>query len=594
MGDLAQTAMDAVTDGRVTFHPDRYARTYLDWLGVKRDWCISRQLWWGHQIPVWRAPADNPQAAALRSSGHFGGIDVAVQCCTEEQGDFVYVCLPPGHEDVEAKLEAAGFTRDPDVLDTWFSSALWPLSTLGWPEETPDFKTFYPTDVLITAREIISLWVARMVIMGLYNVGKVPFSDVYIHAMIQDGDGRPMKKSLGNGVDPLEIIASHGADALRFTLAWMTTETQDVRMPVVKDAATGRNTSPRFDMGRNFCNKLWNATRFALMNLEGVGQAEFDPKAMQVEDLWIINRSENALQFVDQALEDFRFQAAISAAYTFFWDEFCDWYLEAIKPRMLGADARSRAAAQHVLAFVLDRALRILHPFMPFITEALWEQLRTLCPERSLPNVAEVRPSELLICAEWPPHCDAFLEDSYDIASEFFREVRDIVACARDMRASLKIQAQARPRLIAKMDRAKADKLRQLRGVDEMICRLATVASFEFGPDVVKPTMAASSVVSASQTLQVSGKGSGYDRGEWDGTELYMDLEGLIDLKAERKRLEDNIAKERAYLAQIEKKLANESFVDRAPADVVDRERKRAAEVQEKISSLERNLAELP
>ncbi|GAH51177.1 unnamed protein product, partial [marine sediment metagenome] len=272
----------------------------------------------------------------------FGGRDGIAWRADETRSGFL-VCAReedlapdaiPGH-----RLE-----QDPDVLDTWFSSALWPFSTLGWPEETADLKTFYPTDVLITAREIITLWIARMVMMGLYALGDVPFRNVYIHAMIQDGEGRPMKKSLGNGVDPLDIVATHGADALRFTLAYMTTETQDVRLPVQKDAATGRNTSTKFDMGRNFCNKLWNAVRFALMNLEGAGDAKFDKKQLRLEDLWVLSRSERTLRFVEQELGAFRFQSSLMALYDFFWGDLCDWYLEAVKPRL--AEPAERATAQ--------------------------------------------------------------------------------------------------------------------------------------------------------------------------------------------------------------------------------------------------------
>jgi len=390
MADLAERAMEAVRDGRVTFHPDRYTRTYLDWLSQKRDWCISRQLWWGHRIPVWKGPAGSDLLDASRATEatpdkpalwrqEVAGTEVAVRQVVEEDGPVAYVCVPHGCTETEKRLEAAGFVQDPDVLDTWFSSALWPFSTLGWPEPTDDVATFYPTDVLVTAREIITLWVARMVMMGLYNKpradledhAQVPFSHVYIHAMIQDGEGRPMKKSLGNGVDPLDIVATHGADALRFTLAWMTTETQDVRMPVVTDPATGRNTSPKFDQGRNFCNKVWNAVRFALMNLEDAGKAAFDPSHLHLEDCWILSQLEKTRAFIDKELGAFHFQASLAGLYHFFWGSVCDLYLEAIKWRLRDSD--ERPTAQRVLAYVLDQSLRLMHPYMPFITEAAWE-----------------------------------------------------------------------------------------------------------------------------------------------------------------------------------------------------------------------------
>jgi len=616
MADLAEKAMEAVRDCRVKFHPERYARTYLDWLSQKRDWCISRQLWWGHQIPIWsqdlelpadvkpeKIPGRDPDARTIAAFDRKIGGDcfreylkgagryfLTLEDHPEKPGWIrTYFCMDEGAPEMEKRLEAAGWKRDPDVLDTWFSSALWPLSTLGWSEETADLKTFYPTDVLVTAREIITLWVARMVMMGLYNRQEVPFHDVYIHAMIQDGQGRPMKKSLGNGVDPLEIVASHGADALRFTLAWMATETQDVRMPVTRDPATGRNTSPRFDMGRNFCNKLWNATRFALMNLEGANSATFDRKQMRLEDFWILSRVEHTLRFVDRELEAFRFQSSLTALYDFFWSDLCDWYLEAVKPRL--ASEAERPTAQRVLAFVLDRALRLVHPFVPFITEAAWEGLNATMPDRSLPGMAEATPSERLIAAAWPAQTGALAEDSFEVAEAFFRHVQRIVTAARDIRAKLNIPHSARPPLLLKCDDGMKGSLDVIRGVNELVMNLAGVQSFVYGTNITKPPNCATAVVSAVIPM-TDGKGLGGARAA--GTaEVYMPLEGLIDLEAERKRLRERIAKEQALLAQVLKKLENKSFVDRAPPQVVERERSRAAEIRETIASLERNLAEM-
>jgi valyl-tRNA synthetase len=567
MGDLAEAAMEAVRDGRVKFHPERYGRTYLDWLSKKRDWCISRQLWWGHRIPIWYCPTCSE--ADLRAA--FAGRDDMAWTHDETRGGWL---ISTCEKDLATDAIAGHtLTQDPDVLDTWFSSALWPFSTLGWPEPTGDLEAFYPTDVLITAREIITLWVARMVMVGLYNkprpglaaAEQVPFHDVYIHAMIQDGEGRPMKKSLGNGVDPLEIIASHGADALRFTLAWMTTETQDVRMPVVKDPVTGRNTSPRFDMGRNFCNKLWNATRFALMNLAGAEGARFDAAALRLEDRWILSRTEQVRRAVTDELEAFHFQAAISAAYSFFWDELCDWYLEAVKPRM--AVEAERGTAQRVLAFVLDRALRLLHPFIPFITEAAWEGLSATIGDRGLPGVAEAAPSERLILAAWPQAIPAMVDEE---AEARFAAVMEVVRAVRNIRTKMQIHPGARLTAFVKTDAAKARVLAETEGLSR---RLAGLERLEAGPGIEKPAHAAAEVVS--------------------GAEVYVSLEGLIDLAAERKRLEERIAKDRAYLGQIEKKLENKNFVDRAPAEVVERERTRAQEIRDAIAATERNLAEL-
>ncbi|MGB2755128.1 MAG: valine--tRNA ligase [Phycisphaerae bacterium] len=563
MADLAEAAMEAVepkdgSEPHVKFHPERYARGYLDWLGQKRDWCISRQLWWGHRIPIWSCPTCTQKDLEKA----FGGRDGIAWRADETRGGFL---LCAREEDLAADaIPGHRLEQDPDVLDTWFSSALWPFSTLGWPEATADLKTFYPTDVLVTAREIITLWVARMVMMGLYALGDVPFRDVYIHAMIQDGEGRPMKKSLGNGVDPLDIVATHGADALRFTLAYMTTETQDVRLPVQKDAATGRNTSPKFDMGRNFCNKLWNAVRFALMNLEGAEAAKFDKKQLRLEDLWVLSRSERTLRFVEQELGAFRFQSSLMALYDFFWGDLCDWYLEAVKPRL--AEPAERATAQRVLAFVLDRALRMLHPFVPFITEAAWEGLNGMLRDRSLPGLADAPPSERLIAARWPGRADALANEA---AEEQFTLRKDLIEGARRAKAE---SGQATSEAVVYFPDA-GDKKRFVADTFLEYGRLAGVADVRT-EDVPQGYACASSYVPSS------------------------DLTARVPIaqdkaQRERERLNRQIEENRRYLQSIEKKLANEKFVARAPAEVVERERARADEVRTTIAALEKNLADL-
>jgi valyl-tRNA synthetase len=559
MGDLAEKAMDAVRDGRVTIHPDRYARTYLDWLSQKRDWCISRQLWWGHRIPIWHSATCSE--ADLRAA--FAGRDDIAWTPDEARGGYLISARDtdlaagavPGH-----RVE-----QDPDVLDTWFSSALWPFSTLGWPGPTADLKAFYPTDVLITAREIITLWVARMVMMGLYNLGQVPFADVYIHAMIQDGEGRPMKKSLGNGVDPLEVVASHGADALRFTLAWMTTETQDVRMPVVKDAATGRNTSPRFDMGRNFCNKLWNAVRFALMNLEGAGGAPFDPQALRLEDRWILSRTEQARRAATEELEAFRFQGAIATLYAFFWDELCDWYLEAVKPRL--ADPRERPTAQRVLAFVVDRALRLLHPFIPFITEAAWEGVNATVRDRSLPGLADAPPSVRLIMARWPEPADRLIDEE---AERQFGLRRDLILAVRKAKAESGQSASQVDVYVPEPG-----------GREELIAAtfrdyglLAAVREVHIGQRPPAGQVAAAEFVAAI------------------GGSVYVPMPEEM-VRKERARLDKDIADKQRLLGTIEAKLGNTQFTGRAPPEVVQRERGRAEEARTAIAALRKRRAEL-
>jgi len=588
MADLAERAMEAVRDGRVRFHPDRYASAYLDWLSQKRDWCISRQLWWGHRIPVWRGPADSPLLDAAQVSAadadapalwqqEVDGVEVAVRLTTEAESRVAFVCVPHGHEETEQHLEAAGFEQDPDVLDTWFSSALWPFSTLGWPEETDDLRSFYPTDVLVTAREIITLWVARMVVMGLYNQpatikegyepgrDDVPFADVYIHAMIQDGTGRPMKKSLGNGVDPLDVVATHGADALRFTLAWMTTETQDVRMPVETDPETGRNTSPKFNMGRNFCNKVWNAVRFALMNLQGAGEAAFDAGRLRLEDRWILSRTERIARKVTGELEAFHFQASLMALYDFFWHDLCDWYLEAVKPRL--ADAAERPTAQRVLAFVVDRALRLLHPYVPFITEAAWEGLSATVADRSLPGLAEAPASERLIAAAWPEPTDGLLDEDAEREFGFRQEVIDGVRRAKAESGQSASWVEAY--------------FPETGGRDDLVCaafddyaNLAGVTDVRVGEALPEGMVFASAYVGCL------------------GESAYVPMPAE-KVHAERERIDREIADKREVLERAEAKLANENFVAKAPRDVVDRERDRAEEARAAIDALQKRRAEL-
>ena len=371
--------------------------------------------------------------------------------------------------------------------------------------------------------------------MGLYHAGKVPFKDVYIHAMIQDGEGRPMKKMLGNGVDPLEIVHSHGADALRFTLAYMTTETQDVRMPVVKDPATGRNTSPRFDMGRNFCNKLWNATRFALMNLEGAAARKFDPEAMRLEDRWILSRLEHTRRAVEEELGGFHFQAAISTLYGFFWDELCDWYLEAVKPRLM--DPAHRGTAQRVLALILDRSLRMLHPFVPFITEAAWEGLGATLPDRGLAGLADAPPSPLLISAAWPAAAPGLIDDE---AEKEFGLRREIILGVR--------QAKAESGQSASQVEVYLPDAGRWRDLVEATFRdyraLAGVMAVHLGEAVPAGQTAASTYL---PTLAIS---------------VYVPM-GEEMVRKERQRIAKEIEEKRRLVASIEAKLANKQFTDR-------------------------------
>ncbi|UCG55611.1 MAG: valine--tRNA ligase [Phycisphaerales bacterium] len=563
VNSLAGLALKPLLDGRLRFNPERYAKTYQNWLENLRDWPISRQLWWGHRIPVWSKPGEDGQLPKdlLSSSTNVQFISMDT-----EEGVTTYACVGPGGQDIERELEADGWTRDEDVLDTWFSSALWPFSTMGWPDDTPELKTYYPGDVLCTAREIITLWVSRMVMMGQYCVGDIPFGDVYIHAMIQDGEGRKMSKSLGNGIDPLVAIDSHGADAMRFTLASMTTDTQDIRMPVVSmTLPDGRkaNTSPKFDIGRNFCNKLWNASRFAMMNLDGVDPAKFDRNKLDITDRWILSRLSGTVSEVTQALEQYKYSEPLSQLYRFFWNDFCDWYLEWVKPRM--QDQQQKLIAQNVLAFVLDQILRLLHPFVPFITEGIFQKLNEVAPVRGLEGLTQGEAADALVIAQWPESLDALRDDEIERRMSV---TQGPIRAIRDIRNTYNVGPAAVPTTSAN---APADVAKVLNDNAGLICHLAQVKEFVAGPRIVKPKAAASAVVGDVQ--------------------IYV--HGVVDLEAERGRFGKRKEEIEKAKAGVEVKLANESFVTKAKPEVVAQAREKLEQLQEQLKTVEKHLSEL-
>ncbi len=620
---LAQLAMDAVCHethaparerkacGKVHFFPARYAKTYLDWLSEKRDWCISRQLWWGHRIPVWSLPATMGKAEAAevfkkiaeyldRGVVAHQGFDVAGDA---ESLTHCFCPAPAVEEEFAALAEAHGFTRDPDVLDTWFSSALWPHSTMGWPEQTPEMARYYPGSVLSTAREIITLWVARMVLTGMYNVGRVPFHDVYIHTVIQDGLGRPFKKTLGNGFDPVDIIETYGADALRFTMASITTETQDIRMPMKRvKLEDGREvqTSERFELGRNFCNKVWNAARFAFMTLaadkepwasapadggpSASGRADEEPRAsaraarrpeqapatwnlstLPIEDRWILSQVSRAAVQVQDALAKFQFSRAATAARDFFWDSLCDWYLELVKPRV--REDRRAAEARQVLAFALDESLRLLHPFMPFITERLWRQLNEIAPQRGLPGVAELDAPEALTIASYPPAAGWTALSAPDVDA-VFDDLQTATRAVRDIRQTQNVPPKQKVDVVIKVP---ADRVASLRHEAHVIRQLARVGELTIGAEVDRPPNAATLVIGDMQIF----------------------VANVIDPVAERQRLEKELASLDKQIAVINGKLGNDSFVSRAPAEVVQRERNRLAHLHAKRETVVNIMSEL-
>ncbi|MBS3734558.1 MAG: valine--tRNA ligase [Phycisphaerae bacterium] len=584
VNSLAGLALAPLLDGRVKFTPDRYAKTYQTWLENLRDWPISRQLWWGHRIPIWSRDLELPANVSPEPTdrGPDAQVCAALDHCAGERwgarfsdaGRYhlwtashperkgwlrAYVCPAPEADGVEETLEAMGFQQDPDVLDTWFSSALWPFSTMGWPEETPEMGSFYPGDVLCTAREIITLWVSRMVMMGQFCCGDIPFADVFIHAMIQDGEGRKMSKSLGNGIDPLDIIHSHGADAMRFTLVSMTTQTQDVRMPVEEmTTPDGRtvNSSPKFDAGRNFCNKLWNASRFALMNLDGCPLFSDIRPREHLADRWILSRLSATIRDVTGAIDAFRFNEVGSRLYHFVWDEFCDWYLEIAKTRISAGDETPKA----VLAHALDVICRLLHPVAPFITEAIWEKLDAAAPVRGPGD----QPAEDLLCLAAWPHADA--ADRNEVVERHFAVIQEIVRSIRDARQ----QHNTRPsRQVDAVVEATGEIADVLADNVETLASQARLGDVRVAQDAGEPPSGAAVVTSA-------------------GAKVY--LLDIVDVAAEKARL----AKQRDELAKgiraAEGKLDNENFVEKAPAEVVQRERDRLAQMQRDLAAVDESL----
>jgi len=557
VNSLAGLALAPLGDGRLRFVPERYARTYQTWLENLRDWPISRQLWWGHQIPVWSKEGTHKNRCEHGTASTVMETDL---------GPVTYACVKPGFEDLEKAMVTEGWKRDEDVLDTWFSSALWPFSTLGWPEETPELRSFYPGNVLCTAREIITLWVSRMVMMGQYCVGDIPFKDVYIHAMIQDGQGRKMSKSLGNGIDPLVAIDSHGADAMRFTLASMTTDTQDIRMPVAPmTLPDGRivNTSPKFDVGRNFCNKLWNASRFAMMNLEGLDTEAFDATKLDTTDQWILSRLAQTIDHVTNSLEAFKYAEPLNQLYRFFWNDLCDWYLEWAKPRM--QDPNQKHQAQNVLAFVLDQTLRMLHPFLPFITEGIFGHLNQMAPTRSLKGLAECIGSEALTIAKWPESLSSLINPDVEAKIE---TVQETIRAIREIRNERNIAPGKKLIVTAK---APQDVAEVLKANAALVRGLGNLETFTPGTDLNKPGNAA---VAMAGTIEVY-------------------VHDAVDPSAEREKLEKQKEQIQKFLKGVQGKLGNENFVSRAKPEVVEQSRAKEVELKEQLAAVEKHLSEL-
>ena len=559
---LADKAARVVRDGQVRFIPERYTDTCLDWLANLRDWCISRQLWWGHRIPIWYC--SNP---ACYDPRQYQACEAGSSDAERSRRRFFFSTLqdPTGCPKCGGPVE-----QESDVLDTWFSSALWPFSTMGWPADTPELAAYYPTSVLVTSRDIISLWVCRMVMLGLFNLEQVPFRQVYIHTKILDGKGETMSKSKGNGVDPLDIIAKYGADAMRFSLTYMTTENQDARMPVksekTEDGSTV-NVSEKFEIGRNFCNKLWNASRFVISNLEGVADAE--PVAddeLTFDDRWILSRLADAAdRSTTQLEESYGFSEYAGTLYDFFWHDFCDWYVELTKPR-LAASGRTRQVAQKVLAFVLDNILRLLHPVICFETEELWQLLNEIMSDRSLNGRLPAPPSPLLITASWPEISQGYRELALE---SDMTSLKVVVRPIRNVRAQYGISPREKLHAVI----SAGDDAEALVRHIAFIKLTANLESVKVDRDLPKPPHSATVAVGTMR--------------------IYIPLEGLIDPEAERSRLTKRATELEKGVSAIDRKLASENFIARAPEEVVQSERDRHKALSDELAVIRAGLAEL-
>ena len=485
MEPLAKPAVDVVKNGEIRFIPDRMDKIYYNWMENIKDWCISRQLWWGHQIPAWYC-------------------DCGETIVSETEPK---VC---------PKCGGTHLKRDEDTLDTWFSSALWPFSTLGWPEKTPELEYFYPTDTLVTGYDIIFFWVARMIFSGLEHMDAIPFNTVFYHGLIRDAQGRKMSKSLGNGVDPLDIIAEYGADALRFTLVTGNSPGNDMRFSEEKVAAS-----------RNFANKIWNAARFILMNIEGKDIECTLPEKLFTSDKWILNRFNNVTAAVTENLEKFELGMAVSKLYDFIWDDFCDWYIELAKIRMNGADEQSADSARRVLVWVMSNTLRLLHPFMPYITEEIWQ---------TLPHDGEA-----LIVAKWPEYDEAL---AFPAEAADMEKVMAVIRAVRVRRNEMNVPPSKKAHIYIET----AQPAPYAEG-SEFIVRLAYGSAVEIG---------ASFAVEGAVTAVT------------DDAKALLPMDDLVDKAAETARLTKELQNAQKQLDNVNAKLANEKFTSKAPQNVID------------------------
>ncbi len=506
---MADKALDAWKKGELEFFPKKWENTYRHWLENIRDWCVSRQIWWGHQIPAW----------TCKSCGSLHVLREDPETCP--------------------KCGSTELERDPDVLDTWFSSWLWPFSTLGWPDKTPDLKAFYPTTSLVTGYDIIFFWVARMIMAGLEFMGEVPFRDIYITGLVRDKKGRKMSKSLGNGLDPLDVVDVYGADAMKFTLAYLSAQGEDIPM----DLDTSK-------LGSKFANKIWNATRFILMNMEGRNLGDAREVRRTMADRWILHRLNEAVKTVEAAMASYRFDDMTHAVYEYFWNDYCDWYVEAAKLGLYGDDEAEKDRTATMLIHVLEESLKLMHPFLPFITEEIWSKL----PGEKTP----------LIITGYP-EVESGREDAG--AEESFGALKELVTGVRTLRSEFSIPpgqyVKVRVEITGEAGEA-------LKGTEELAAML--VRSDDLG--------LAGSGESLGGSLAVIGR----------GFTAHVFIRDLIDVDAAVERFRKALDKTRGLIEGKKKKLSNENFVSRAPEDIIAKERESLAEMED---SAERSAAYL-
>ena len=510
MKPLATPAIDALKNGETKFVPQRFEKVYFHWLENIRDWCISRQLWWGHRIPAWYCE-ECGEITVSREDAH--------------------KCAHCGSEKI---------VQDPDTLDTWFSSALWPFSTLGWPDNTEDLKHYYPTNPLVTGYDIIPFWVMRMMFSGLEHTGEVPFDTVLIHGLVRDSQGRKMSKSLGNGVDPLEVIDTYGADALRFSLATGNSPGNDMRY-----------IPERVEASRNFANKIWNAARFIMMNLDSDKVLPIDVNALALEDKWIISKYNTLVRDVTENLDRFELGLAVQKLYDFIWDVFCDWYIEICKSRLNGEDETAKNTARSVLVYVFTNTLALLHPFMPFITEEIWQ---------TMPHGDE----QALMVTEWPKFSEEF---NFSEQEAEFEKIMLVIKAIRNRRAEMNVPPSKKARVCIQTNFADT-----FSTGTSYICRLASASEVEIGDNF---------------------DAEGAVRVVTDAATVYMPMKELVDIDGEIARLNKDLQKAIVDKEFFEKKLNNAGFVAKAPAAVIEQQRQGLAKALDKIKMIEDSIADL-